>query len=428
MDELADARERLQTLAGEAGAAILESPFGASGCARGTAFYDSRKDSIFTGLASFQPGIDALIRIPAVQSLFGIDQGRRLAIQFVYATCRPIAEGLPFEAAFDEVWNAFALELQTRQWTSVAVANIQNLESSENGIELVDGVSVHARSFEELSTRLKWSPSELEYLERDWSEGGMSSFVMLVESSVPKTPANFLNVDDGMSYARAARVLLAMRLLAPGDVRIGRLFMARPSAFNVGLGGIQSTGFTFRHHGKAYELTSAQAPQVKKLYDAIVILESQPTRANSNLLLALRSFSSIYDRFLHQTEDRVVDAITSLEALWRLEAELSFRLAFRTSGLLAYSDEERVMIYETISQYYKIRSKLVHGGSLNPDHLQKLWNDEPLRALVRRTLRAFLHLAVNPGEWTLKRLYDEVDVTLLHSIHRHALQVAMDVV
>lgn len=53
-----------------------------------------------------------------------------------------------------------------------------------------------------------------------------------------------------------------------------------------------------------------------------------------------------------------MDAITALEALWRLDAELSFRLAFRTAALLAGSDDERMSIYETLSEYYKIRSKL----------------------------------------------------------------------
>jgi hypothetical protein len=96
-----------------------------------------------------------------------------------------------------------------------------------------------------------------------------------------------------------------------------------------------------------------------------------------------------------------VDAITALEALWGLDAELSFKLAFRTSSLLAASDDERVSIYETLSEYYKIRSKVVHGGTLTEVQEQQLREDEPLRSIVRRALRAFLHLAVNPGEWTL---------------------------
>jgi hypothetical protein len=93
--------------------------------------------------------------------------------------------------------------------------------------------------------------------------------------------------------------------------------------------------------------------------------------------------------------------------------------------LLAASDDERVSTYTTLTEYYKIRSKVVHGGSLSATQQQKLREDEPLRTIVRRALRAFVHLAVNPVEWTLARLNKEVDTVLLHDAHRASLQVAM---
>ena len=56
----------------------------------------------------------------------------------------------------------------------------------------MDGISVRERSFEELSALLNWGPPELDYLTKDWMEGGMSSFILLVQNEVPKTPDNFL--------------------------------------------------------------------------------------------------------------------------------------------------------------------------------------------------------------------------------------------
>jgi hypothetical protein len=250
---------------------------------------------------------------------------------------------------------------------------------------------------------------------------------LVIESEATKTPSNFLMGNDGNEYPCAARTLLAMRLLAPGDVRIGRLFTARPASFNVGLGGLSSLGFTYWHLGTAYQLAPSLVPQIQKTCQNLLALEQQSSKANRTLLLALRSFSSIYDRLLHQAEDRVVDAITALEALWRLDQELSFKLAFRTASLLAMSDDERVRILETLSDYYRIRSKLVHGGSLSDAQEQQLREDEPLRSIVRRTLRAFLHLAVSPGDWTLQRLSEEADRTLLHGELRRGLQAAMGI-
>ena len=304
---------------------------------------------------------------------------------------------------------------------------MQNIECSQAPLALGHGVSIRGRSFEELSALLNWGAFELDQLTKDWMAGANSSFVMLVEREVAKTPDNFLMVTDGSEYPRAVRTLLAMRLLAPGDVRIGKIFAARPAVFNVGLGGMQSSGFTVWHPGHVYRLAPEQVPMIARTYQNLLALEQQPGKTNRNLLLALRSFSSTYDRLFHQTEDRVVDAITALEALWKLGAELSFKLAFRTSSLLAASDDERVSIYETLSEYYKIRSKVVHGSSLTEVQEQQLREDEPLRSIVRRALRAFLHLAINPGEWTLTRLNEEADRTLLHDVGRRSLRAAMGI-
>jgi hypothetical protein len=171
-----------------------------------------------------------------------------------------------------------------------------------------------------------------------------SSFVLLLEKKVPKTPDNFLMIDDGTAYVRAARALLALRLVGAGDIRIGRLFLARPASFNVGISGMMSNGFSVWHPGPTYKLTADKIPDVKRSYQEIALLESKNDKQTRSLRLALRSFSSIYDRYLHQTEDRVLDAITALEALWRLDVELALRLSFRTSALLGNTDNERVHI------------------------------------------------------------------------------------
>jgi hypothetical protein len=117
----------------------------------------------------------------------------------------------------------------------------------------------------------------------------------------------------------------------------------------------------------------------------------------------------------------------ALEALWKLDSELSFRLAFRTSSLLGTSDDLREQVFETLRTYYGIRSKIVHGTMLRASESELVQNDEPLREIVRKTLRAFIHLLANPGEWTIGRLARDPDTVLLHSEKRSALQRAMAV-
>jgi len=425
--DLDDLHDRLEELTRNGLEAISQSSFGVDGCSRSVAYFDSRKDHLFTSLESFQPASEALGQLAAVRDLFGSEQANRLAIQFVFNACRLVADGLQPVDAFEHVWSAFKQEVAAPTWTYRAVANMQNIDCSKHPIELTDGVSVRGRSFDELSHLLNWDSVELDYLTKDWMEGSSSSFVLLIEREFPKTLDNFLLSDDGSAHPLAARSLLAMRLLAPGDVRIGKVFLTRPAAFNVGLGGISSTGYSVWHPGPVYTLTPENASTIQQLCRDLLALEEQSDNRTRNLFLALRSFSSIYDRRFHEAEDRIVDAVTALEALWKIEAELSFRLAFRTASLLAASDDERVSLYKTLTDYYKIRSKIVHGGLLNKTQERQLREAEPLRDIVRRTLRAFVHLALKPGAWTLGRLYEDVDRTLIHAAKRAELRSAMGI-
>ena len=74
-----------------------------------------------------------------------------------------------------------------------------------------------------------------------------------------------------------------------------------------------------------------------------------------------------------------------------------------------------------------MRSKIVHGSALSAEESALVQNDEPLRGIVRRTLRAFIHLLADPTEWTVARLASDPDPILLHSQQRMALQNAMAV-
>ena len=203
--------------------------------------------------------------------------------------------------------------------------------------------------------------------------------------------------------------------------------MNRRAAFNVGIRGRGSTGWTIWRPGTEYELTETMIPKIRVQVETLMKVEDHLNTSARHIGLAIRSFTSIYDRLRHQAEDCVIDSITALEALWKLDSELSFRLAFRTSSLLGETDDYREQVFETLRKYYKIRSKIVHGSTLSADESALVQNDEPLREIVRRTLRAFIHLLANPSEWTVGRLAKDPDPVLLHSERRSALQNAMAV-
>ncbi len=421
-------RSALLTLVESACDVVTPSRFSLSPSRYGIAYYDTERDKLITEVATFAGAVAALQADPAISAVYGPDNAHRLAIQFVYTTCSLLDSGADVPAAFEATWTALVAETSDPEWRFAAVANLNSFTYDGDVVDLGHGVTIRGRSFDWLKTTLKWDRVDLDRLSEDWSAGGHpSSFVLVVVTSQTKVPDNFILSSDGAAYPLAARALLAMRLHAGGDVNIGRMFLNRPAAFNVGIGGKSSAGWTIWRLGTEYQLTETMIPKIRQQVDTLLKVENHLHTTARHIGLALRSFTSIYDRLMHQGEDCVIDAITALEALWKLDSELSFRLSFRTSSLLGKTDDDRELIFERLRKYYRIRSKIVHGSALSPDEAALVQNDEPLRDIVRKTLRAFIHLLANPTEWTVGRLASDPDPVLLHSERRLALQNAMAV-
>jgi hypothetical protein len=395
---------------------------------RGIALYDTAKDEIFTLLDDFQSAEQSLVSISLLPERYGVGEVRRLTLQFIYQLLARLGEPEFDEEVFESLWVDFLAELEEPQWVFRAVANVRYVTAEDALFDLGDGVSIRGRSFEELS-ELGFSEAELQRLADDWSGFGASSYVMLVEDRVEKSPDNLILSSLGTEFTKAQRALEALRLLAPGDIGIGRIWVRRVARFNVGLGGIQMVGYPIPTFGSNYELTDSIADAVPAMYDALRQLETSGYGgAPGNLDLALRSFMATYDRPLAGGDSRVLDAITSVEAVLGSGIEISFKLSFRVAGILAADDEERVQIFNEMKAYYDLRSRLVHGETLKEKHRQLVADVEPLRHIVRALLRGFIRLALTPGHGYGKQFFQErLDAALLDEAERHRLRSALGI-
>jgi hypothetical protein len=395
---------------------------------RGIAFYDTAKDEIFTSLDDFQSAEQSLVSISLLPERYGVGEVRRLTLQFIYQLLARLGEPEFDEEVFESLWVDFLAELEEPQWVFRAVANVRYVTAEDALFDLGDGVSIRGRSFEELS-ELGFSEAELQRLADDWSGFGASSYVMLVEDRVEKSPDNLILSSLGTEFTKAQRALEALRLLAPGDIGIGRMWVRRVARFNVGLGGIQMVGYPIPTFGSNYELTDSIADAVPAMYDALRQLETSGYGgAPGNLDPALRSFMATYDRPLAGGDSRVLDAITSVEAVLGSGIEISFKLSFRVAGILAADDEERVQIFNEMKAYYDLRSRLVHGETLKEKHRQLVADVEPLRHIVRALLRGFIRLALTPGHGYGKQFFQErLDAALLDEAERHRLRSALGI-
>jgi hypothetical protein len=386
-------------------------------------FNDTRRNEPFQGLELFSTVSAGLCDMPNFRSRMGVTSADNFVLQFIFNFLGRLPAGHFDQAVFDEVWSELSAELVDPNWTYLAVCNLKNFKSPDESLALGDGVVIRSRNYDALTGMLGWTENYIEAtLGRDWEEGGFGSHVMIVESSLPKSPDNLTLVNAPDSFLKVFRCLLAMRLTKAGFVSPGRIFFTRRARFRFGLGGISSSGYSRWEPGTEYELSAADVPALRIRYDALEALDKMGDKVRA-LNLALRAFTSIYGRDHFRAEDRLVDAITAIEASLRLDTDLSFRSSFQVAGLLAADDEERVTIFREMRTFYDTRSKVVHGGDLKPKHTTALQNYERLVELVRQMLSGFVRATASgafPGDF-----YEEIDASLQHTARRAALRAAL---
>ncbi|MCH8144066.1 MAG: hypothetical protein IIA55_05020 [Gemmatimonadetes bacterium] len=358
-----------------------------------TALHDSQFDQRFTSLPEFLQADLALRELDMFRSRFGESASSRVALQFICELLER-GEGSVFDiGAFDTYWVNFWAELENPEWTYNSVANLQNIEANFAALDLGDGIGVRGRNFDELKGSFGWGDFELEAMFQDWMQSsGASSYILLTEHKLPKAPNNLTLVNAQEPSTKASRALFAMRLFKPGDIRVGRTWYTRRAAFNL-IDAMSSSGQSQWNPGNPYRLETSDVDSIRDRYLLLGRFQAKFEDKLSNIALALRSFTSVYERALYQGADRVVDSVTALEARLPTNAELTFKLAYRVAGLLATDDDERVTYFNRMKTYYQTRSRIVHGSSLNAKDRELIRNDEPLRSIVRQLLVGFLHLA-----------------------------------
>lgn len=421
------AGEALRALLAEVHARAITSAETLATYKGGTAFFDQERDRPLTALPGFPVALEALQQLPQFERVFGAEHSERATLQFVYEYLTRTEQPALDDDAFEVTFEALMSELEDPDWTYVAFANLRRFESAVALIDFEDGISIRHRSIEGIKERLGWTDWHVDHLTRDWMDGrGASSHVVWVESSMEKSPDTAILSDSATGPGRILDLLLALWLFAPGDPTVGAIFTDRAARFELtGRGLARSNGMPADVWGETYQLSSADAPAVRAIYDDVVAFR-RASDVPSNVRLAVRRFESVYTRGVRQRDDRIVDELIALEALAGSGTELRFRLAFRISSLLAHDDDERLALFETMKRYYDIRSKIVHGVDLRPTDQALVDDDSELRAIVRRLLRAVIFATVHTDfRLTASYIDKQLDRVLLDARSREEVRGAL---
>ena len=112
---------------------------------------------------------------------------------------------------------------------------------------------------------------------------------------------------------------------------------------------------------------------------------------------AIRQLATLYSRVGRSgTNDRILDAATALEMMYRLDApEITYKLRVRAAFFLGNGVEERQEIFDRVGKFYGARSAVIHGNTRRRrgDPVEALSSG---LALARNTLLAILRLGHAP--------------------------------
>jgi hypothetical protein len=360
---------------------------------RGIALSNMERDERISRVPSFDDAVATIVHLPDFVKRFGTEAATRIVLQFVnqyFARNHAMSYN---ETVFEELCCDLLRELQSPVWVFRGVANVRYFLSDVHHVGLGDGITIRGRSQNDLAA-LGFHERIWNRVADDWSGFGASSFVLVVEHSIPKNPENLILVDSYQLSVKTMRATLALRLCGEGSIGTGPMWVIRSAHFNVGIGGVSRVGASIPTMGAPYRWVATLGAAYSSIYNGLKELDEGGYKASpGNLFVALRAFGGTYDRWRTASDSQLLDCVTAIEALLGAENEISFKLSFRVASLLASTDDERSSLLKLLKDFYDTRSRVIHGAHLRPKHHALLQRIEELRQIVRRLFVAFIHLA-----------------------------------
>lgn len=146
------------------------------------------------------------------------------------------------------------------------------------------------------------------------------------------------------------------------------------------------------HFSEMYVLNTKEAQRLRRLMTKLG-LYAKSSRKYKNVELALDYFNSSYSKM--KAEDRFIDLMVAMDALYGIGAELSYRLSLRVSFLLGKDETKIREIYKNMQSIYAIRNNILHGRHLSPSDKKGIDALVPLlEGYVRATINCFIGLSL----------------------------------
>jgi hypothetical protein len=204
-----------------------------------------------------------------------------------------------------------------------------------------------------------------------------------------------------------AELCSALRLFKQGSLAFNHIWMQNTTFSLEGIGPTHNP-YSAPRLFDSYTLLNAEIADFLAFWQTYRQAVNNPLK---RLPGAISRFNFSYERY--RPEDRLVDYVVAFEGLLLGDQqELRYKLALRGAALLSETATERKAIFEELSEAYKQRNNVVHGGSHSPT-ITINQTQIPFCELVDRTqehlrsaIKKFLALCLERSE---KHIIEDID-------------------
>jgi hypothetical protein len=244
---------------------------------------------------------------------------------------------------------------------------------------------LHARA---LSFHRIWFSSEAV---GDLADKYPYDWLLLVEQRIPRI--NKFAGDTTIKHGFfTSQILDVIRLFKDQEFRTINSYGSSSTFLFAGVTDIHRGDFPVLPHGQKYYLSEAEIKKLGKYWRKIKNFIPFDKMLPSNLEMASRYFRASEKKPLHE---RFLDIAISLEALFSIEAENTYRLPIRVSTFLHGHTDKAIDIYEDVRAIWKFRNHIAHGNFdiKNKKKYNQLNEMTPkLRCIVRISINKHLEL------------------------------------
>ena len=336
-----------------------------------------------------------------MDTMIGTSVGRRRM------TCQDFAQLLLFKllsgcsddveisnSGFGEVWDStvkllLADSIQIRYWCI-----IENVKSPVGSTDILSGVRMRGLTTKEIEDLWNHSMS-IQYRYPFFGNAGIG--IIDVQTLLEKTTEEPVVVGEGPFDVDESRsqfenvqssfesVCTSIRLIHPEPILMLPIYVDAADVWGSSVGyGVGEPAII--RPGKRCEISGADLQEMKELLGVVSRGESGLSRAAN---VCLRRIGFANKRI--SLEDKLLDIVMALEALVLSEpgerGELSFRLAIRLAKFLEADKEKQIDVFDTVKRGYRLRSKIVHGGTLGDDDAALIGDMETIaRAAAKKCL------------------------------------------